>query len=102
MAGSRKGVRSIKTMAALVDRRRSRTTAGALLEMSVLANEKERLRQELEAAERRRLEIEARLVEIEEKEGRLAAFLQDPTLKATNHAPVTEGPQGVKMKEISY
>ncbi len=103
MATARKGVRNVKTMAALSDRRRTRTAAGALLEMSALANEKERLNQELLVAARRRAEIEARLRDITEKEGRLQGFIKNPALVASlAPAPTAVAPQQVKAKEIRY
>lgn len=101
MATARRSVRSIKTMAGLVDRRRARTTSGALLEMSVLAGEKERLQQELSAARRRRAEIENRLAEIAEKEGRLRALVKDPVPVRAADAPGTEA-RRIKVKEIRY
>lgn len=78
MSPARKCLRSIKTMAGLTDRRRTRTATGALMEMSVLASEKERLRTETEQARRRQLDIETRLAEIAEKELRLLAFINAP------------------------
>ena len=84
MAIIRKSLRGIKTMAGLMDRRRSRSAAGALVEMSTLANEKERLNQELAAAQRRRTEIKARLAEIAEKESRLLRFVKNPVLDIEN------------------
>ncbi len=103
MATARKSLRGIKTMAALVDRRRSRTAAGALLEMSALANEKERLNQELAVALRRHDEIRGRLAEIAAKEQRLQAFIKNPTLVATALSPaVEERPRRVKTRELRY
>ncbi len=93
MAIIRKSLRGIKTMAGLMDRRRSRSAAGALVEMSVMANEKERLRQELASAQRRRAEIKARLAEIAEKESRLLQFVKNPALDLeTNIASLAEAP----------
>lgn len=102
MATARKHLRSLKTMAALVDRRRARTPAGALLELSVLANEKERLSKELAAARRRRTEIEIRLAEITEKEGRLHQFVKTGATATGAEPAATDAPRRWKSKEISY
>jgi len=58
-------------MSALVDQRRTRTSAGALLELSALANEKLLLEREVARASRRGTEIHRRLKEITAKEERL-------------------------------
>ncbi len=71
MAIDRKGLMGIRTMAALVDQRRTRTSAGALLELSALANEKLLLEREVARASRRGAEIRRRLKEIAAKEDRL-------------------------------
>jgi len=102
MAVPRKSLRGIKTMAGLVDRRRSRTSAGALLEMSALANEKERLHQELAAARRRRKEIKVRLTEIAAKERRLQKFLTAPRLEGEAPTQAGETRCGLKLKEFNY
>ena len=90
-------------MAALVDRRRTRTPSGALLELSLLANEKERLQQELRAARRRGEEIQTRLREIAEKEERLQGLIKNP---ASNSAGRSSSPAEahpcVQTREISY
>lgn len=79
MTTERRSLQSIKTMGKLLDGRRARTPAGALLEMSAMANEKVLLTKELERSVRRRAEIEARLAEIYAKTQRLLAYVQDPT-----------------------
>jgi len=71
MALDRRGVDGIRTMAALVDQRRTRTPAGALIELSALANEKLLLEREVARASRRGIEIRRRLKEIAAKEDRL-------------------------------
>ena len=113
----KKGLRSVKTVAGLSDRRRSRSAAGALLELSVLAREKERLSHELAAAERRRREIQYRLTEIVEKEGRLKNFIKDPPqiqkISPAKNTDASSRPasrddyprevvRGVNTKEIHY
>ena len=76
MAFERKGVQGIRTMAALVDQRRTRTPAGALIELSALANEKLLLDREVARASRRGIEIQRRLKEIAAKEDRLMKLAQ--------------------------
>jgi len=106
MATPRRGLRGVKTMAGLSDRRRSRSTAGALMELSVLANEKERLGRELATAERRGTDIQTRLAEIAEKEGRLKTFIKEPPQVLEGVPPKAavsrESAKGVKTKEIGY
>ena len=63
-------------MAALVDQRRTRTPAGALIELSALANEKLLLDREVARASRRGIEIQRRLKEIAAKEDRLMKLAQ--------------------------
>jgi hypothetical protein len=69
-------MQGVKTMGGLVDQRRARTSAGALMELAVLANEKKRLEQELGRWRRRHAEISARLAEIADKERRLFGFVE--------------------------
>ena len=76
MASEKRGVQHIKTMAGLVDGRRTRTSAGALLELSMLEMEKQRLVLEMRRAERRCAEIRGRLAEIEGKQHRLQRFVE--------------------------
>ncbi len=92
MAFERRGVDGIRTMSALVDQRRTRTPAGALIELSALANEKLLLEREVARASRRGIEIQRRLKEIAAKEDRLmklaqgAALAQEP---ASQRLPVS-------------
>ena len=81
-------------MGALVDRRRARSMAGALMELSVMANERHRLEQELERWHHRRAEIAERLAEITEKEARLYKFVKEPpqTQSPSKAAPSRETP----------
>jgi hypothetical protein len=102
----RKGVQGIRTMGALVDSRRTRTAAGALLELSAMANEKLLLHKELERWKNRNVEIQKRLGEIATKEQRLMTLVQSgpaPIAAAVAPAPI-DGPAGqrVKVKEFSY
>lgn len=105
MTAVRKTLRSIRTAASIMDRRRVRTSSGALLELSVLANEKERLNRELAAAARRRNEIVARLSEIMEKEQMLRRYVENPEMVAQvcDRLPQAREARGrVRAKEISY
>lgn len=103
MAGARRNLRSLKTMGALVDGRRIRTSSGALLELSILANEKERLNKELAVAAHRQEEIVARLSEIVAKERHLQAFVKNPEMvsKVCATAPADTG-RRMKSKEFAY
>ena len=76
MALEQRGVQHIKTIAGLVDARRARTSSGALLELSMLEMEKQRLVLEMRRAERRCAEIRGRLAEIEGKQHRLQRFVE--------------------------
>ncbi len=101
----RKGVQGIRTMGALVDSRRTRTAAGALLELSAMANEKLLLHKELDRWKNRNSEIQKRLGEIAAKEQRLMSMVQSaPETAVAAPAPPIETPAGqrVKVKEFSY
>jgi hypothetical protein len=106
VARERKSVQGIRTMGALVDNRRTRTSAGALLEMSAMANEKLLLSKELERSKVRQTEIHKRLNEIAAKERRLMTFVQTPgaILEAAPVAPAidTSVANRMKVKELSY
>ncbi|MDR3637649.1 MAG: hypothetical protein P4L84_27835 [Isosphaeraceae bacterium] len=93
MATERPNLRSIKTLSKLLDGRRARTPAGALLEMSAMANEKLLLTKELERGNRRRAEIDSRLAEIHAKSERLLAFVQNPAAAVAEPARVANGPE---------
>lgn len=80
-------MQSIRTMGALVDNRRVRTPAGALLEMSAMANEKLLLQKELQRWERRHIEIKNRLIAIAAKERRLLAVIQADQMPPGVHNP---------------
>ena len=106
MSSERKSVQSIRTMGALVDSRRTRSAAGALLELSAMANEKLLLEKELGRWSRRRKEIMRRLEELAAKEGKLLALVKGP---GTVVAPAAYEPDRdyttsgrVKVKEFSY
>ncbi len=110
MAIERKGVQGIRTMAALIDSRRARTAAGALLEMSAMANEKLLLQKELKRWARRHREIEFRLREIAAKEERLMALVQVEAGPQPSGPPSPAGTppiesaiiQRMKVKEFTY
>lgn len=108
MPQDRKGVQNLRTMAGKVDRRKSRTSGGALLELSILANERQRLQQEYERLTRRQAEINARLAEIAEKEARLQGFVQTATpgsetaTTVVQPVPLAETPRRISTRELSY
>ena len=87
MKNPTKGVSGIRTMARLVDGRKTRTPAGALLELSALANEKQLLNRELQRWARRHGEISARLGEIRAKEDRLLQVAQGAVEVPLPNAP---------------
>jgi len=66
----------VRTLGQVSDARKRRKPAGALLELSVLATEKELLIKELERWRRREVEIMARIAEIQHKEQRLQVIAQ--------------------------
>ena len=76
MAFDKRGVQHLKTLAGLVDGRRSRTSSGALLELSMLEMERQRLTKEVERAARRGAEIRGQLAEIDRKQLRLHRFVE--------------------------
>jgi prefoldin subunit 5 len=93
-----RSLRNIRTAGSLADRCKTRNRAGALLELSALSSEKERLRRELRRWEQRKREIDARLAEIQEKERRLEAVAG-----ATGPAavPVAAGPD-LRVNSFEY
>ena len=106
MPNERKSVQSIRTMGALVDSRRTRSAAGALLELSAMANEKMLLQKELERWKRRHKEISTRLTELAAKERRLMALVQQPPAapRARSAEPEIDRSvsRRVKVKEFTY
>jgi len=103
MADRRKSLRNLKTMGAMVDGRRVRTSSGAFLALSILSNMKERLNKELAVAARRQEEIVRRLTEIADKEERLRAFVKTPEMVAkVCPALPAEAARRVTAKEFSY
>ncbi len=111
MTLEKRGVQHLKTLAGIVDGRRNRTTAGALLELSMLAMEKQRLDQEVKRTERRNQEIGQRLTEIARKGERLQRFVarhpESSTLlqdgPAATPLPVHAAPNGsIRRRVLSY
>lgn len=114
MATDKRGVTHIKTMAALVDARRSRTSAGALLELAMLEMEKQRLKKEMLRAENRGAEIATRMHEIEAKQCRLQSFVEraetdvsmvqgSPPPGAAPAFPVFNAPtDGLRRRALAY
>lgn len=109
MSADKRGVQQIKTMGSIIDNRRSRTSAGALLELSMLEMEKQRLTKERDRAQRRSLEIQARVLEIENKQVRLQRFVDRPiavfqangTMGAASPLPIHAAPTEQRMKRRS-
>lgn len=111
MATRTRGVQHIKTMAGLVDSRRIRSCSGALLELSMLEMEKQRLKKEMLRAEQRYLEIQGRMAEIETKQRRLHQFVDRPTedlalsraLPAALPLPIHTAPTDrLKRRQLTY
>jgi hypothetical protein len=114
MTAELRGVMQIKTMGGLIDARRTRTSAGALLELSMLEMEKERLKKEMLRAERRIGEIRARSHDIETKQQRLNQFVErsaeiSPAVEAAltrstaSALPIHQAPaDGFKRRQLSY
>ncbi len=104
MANERRGVRGMRTMSELHDQRRTRTSAGALIELSAMANEKLLLEREVERAARRNADIRHRLKEIAAKESRLMKFVSGAAPEAalgTDPQPST-APQIETVPAPSY
>lgn len=104
----RRGVTNLRTMAGLVDGRRSRTSYGALLELSMLEVEKMRITGEMQRAERRCADIRKRIAEIDTKAQRLYCFVEKPSTDAQGAAaadpfPIYTVPLGkAKSRRLSY
>ncbi len=105
MATEKRGVQQIKTMGGIVDGRRVRTSAGALLELSMLEMEKQRLLKEMKRAQQRCSEIQARVADIETKQVRLQKSVKKPygeTLAnqamAATPLPIHTAPGGDRLK----
>jgi predicted nuclease with TOPRIM domain len=108
MASERKNLQKVRTMGQLVDGRRARTSAGALLELSMLEMEKTRLTKETQRLERRGADIRQRLEEIDAKQDRLKRFVAapreaKPQESAAADLPVYAVPQDrVKKRRLCY
>ena len=106
MPRERRSVQNIRTMGAIVDSRRTRSAAGALLELSAMANEKTLLQKELDRWTRRHQEIKARLAELASKEQRLMALVQGHGSFAAPPRPDqlvdSALSRRVKVKEFTY
>jgi hypothetical protein len=95
-------------MAGLVDGRRTRTSHGALLELSMLEMEKTRLTLEMQRAERRCADIRKRLTEIEAKKHRLHRFVEKPQGEGPISPPAEPFPvrtvptDKLKRRRLSY
>ena len=111
MATEMRGVQHIKTMAGLVDGRRTRSSSGALLELSMLEMERQRLKKEMLRIEQRCAEVAGRINEIECKQLRLQRFVDKPeregqagkTLPAASPLPIHTAPTDrLKRRQLSY
>jgi len=111
VASEKRGVQHIKTMAGLVDGRRTRTSAGALLELSMLEMEKRRLMLEMQRAERRCAEIRERVADIDKKGLRLQRFVEKlngevqapQVLTVASSLPIHSAPADkLKRRRLSY
>lgn len=108
MSIERRGVTHLRTMAGLVDGRRSRSSHGALLELSMLEVEKTRLSGEMERAERRCAEIRKRIAQIDAKARRLYRFVKEPAKSASETVAAAPFPaytvprDKVKSRRLSY
>ncbi len=111
MAIEKRGVQHLRTLAGLVDGRRTRTSSGALLELSMLEMEKQRLMKEMQRAERRGAEIRGRLAEIDRKGLRLRRFVEKRSAEAatpeartaSSPLPIHSAPKDkLKRRQLSY
>lgn len=108
MANEKRGIRQIRTVGGLFDRRRARTSAGALLELSLLESEKMRLAAEIGRAEQRCGQIRHRLDEINSKQHRLRSFVDDPQGEKPSDADIPTLPihtpplDRFKKRRLSY
>lgn len=108
MAINVRGIQQVRTMGGLTDQRRSRTSAGALMEMSVLESEKMRLTLDVERTERHLGEIRHRLDEINAKQHRLQAFVdspqgEKPSSTDSSAFPIHSPPSdGLRKRHLSY
>jgi hypothetical protein len=106
MSIERRGVNDLQTMAGLKDERSTRTSHGALLALSMLGVEKQRLTAEVQRAERRCAEILKRIRQIDTKALRLHNFVEKPSMdaiSATAADPFPTHTMGeVKKRRLSY
>lgn len=102
MKYDRQTMRHIKTTSALLDGRRARSPGGALLELATLANERIRLRHELDRLARRRAEIDARLGEVADKERWLRSIAEQVSGGESASLPVAELPDHICSRQLNY
>ena len=100
MAIVRKSLQGMRTLGRLADSRRVRSPGAALLEMSVMANERQRLNRELDCIARRQVAIAARMAEMSAKEQLLQTYIGTPQI--TGLVPSFQPTQRVKAKTFSY
>lgn len=102
MKRERESTQNIKTIGALLDRRRARTSGGALLELSSLSRERTRLEHELEWRRRRRVEIDSRLLEIADKVCWLHSVVEQACSGETARLPMAGPPHCVRIRELNH
>jgi hypothetical protein len=102
MAEQRKGLGKIKSVRALLDRRRIRTSGGALMELASLTNERERLLTEMDRLVKRIVEIQARLADIADTEVHLQQFIQGATGDLARPLLVANGPARLITRQLDY
>jgi len=103
----RRGVNNLQTMAGLRDARSRRTSAGALMELSMLAAEKGRLDAEIKRADDRCAELRGRIERIDKKSLRLFKFVEKPDtgipiVEADPFPSYTMPESMVKKRILSY
>jgi hypothetical protein len=98
---ARRSATGIRTMRAVLDARKTRTPASALLELSALSYERDLLQRELDRWARRHAEITQRLADISVKETKLReiAGLTPPTATESKPKPVSGS---IVVQEWSY
>ena len=109
MTVERRGVGNLRTMAGLVDGRRKRTSYGALLELSMLEMERQRLAGEIIRANLRSADINKRIAEIDTKKYKLLCFVERAPASAETVTPGEIFPNfslpagsSVKSRRLAY
>jgi hypothetical protein len=98
----RESSQNIKTIGALLGRRRARTSGSALLELLSLSSEQTRLEHELARRRRRRVEIESRLREIADKVCWLHSVVEQACSGESARLPTAGPPECVYVRELNH